>query len=190
MITDGTHSYTVFTYKCGLLEWGSGATIGFNAPGGFYDNHELSFPGLDCVNEPASVWSNIVYLLSNDSTEFEVPSKFKPLIASYVYNLHLSAGDITVASITTSSSVASWTVPSITEPQDYYIIYGTSQYNLYRSTNRIRGDPNTSLVDVTYSITLQNLEPGTKYYIAVVAEFRSTILFSSVASFTTTDIGI
>ena len=53
----------MFTYKCGLLEWGDGATIGVNAPGSFYHNHELSYPGIDCANQPRSVWSNIVYFL-------------------------------------------------------------------------------------------------------------------------------
>ena len=75
LITDGTYSYAVFTYKCGLLEWGEGATIGFNAPGGFYHNHELSFPGIDCVNHQNSTWSNIVYLLSNFTPEVELTSK-------------------------------------------------------------------------------------------------------------------
>ena len=64
LITDGTHSYAVFTYKCGLLQWGEGAIIGFNAPGEFYHNQELSYPGIDCVNYPTSVWTNIVYFLS------------------------------------------------------------------------------------------------------------------------------
>ena len=75
LITDGTYSYAVFTYKCGLLEWGDDATIGFNAPGGFYHNHELSYPGIDCVNYPNSNWSNIVYLLSNVTPEVELTSK-------------------------------------------------------------------------------------------------------------------
>ena len=75
LITDGTHSYTVFTYKCRLLEWGDDATISFNAPGGFYHNHELSYPGIDCVNYPISVWSNIVYYLSNVSLVVQLPGE-------------------------------------------------------------------------------------------------------------------
>ena len=75
LITDGTHSYAVFIYKCGLLEWGDDPTIGFNAPGDFYHNHEISYPGIDCVNYPNSNWSNIVYLLSNVIPEVELTSK-------------------------------------------------------------------------------------------------------------------
>ena len=75
LITDGTYSYTVFTYQCGLLEWGNGATIGFNAPGENFDNHDPSYPDIACLNQPISDWSNVVYLLSNDSTEFEIPRK-------------------------------------------------------------------------------------------------------------------
>ena len=72
LITDGTQSYAVFIYKCGLLEWGDGATIGFNAPGGFYHNHEISHPGVDCVNYPISNWNNVVYLLSHVTPEVEM----------------------------------------------------------------------------------------------------------------------
>ena len=54
LITDGEYSYTVFTYKCGLLEWGSGATIGFNSAGGRYANNDPSSSAVACDN-PDSV---------------------------------------------------------------------------------------------------------------------------------------
>ena len=94
-----------------------------------------------------------------------------------------------MASITTNSALVSWIVPSATEPQEYYIIYGTSQYNLNLQTTRIRGTSDTSLVNTTYSTSLQNLDSGTEYYLAVVAEFGSNILFSDIATFTTVEIG-
>ena len=102
----------------------------------------------------------------------------------------LSTGNVTVDSITMSSAAVSWIVPSVTEPQEYYIIYGTNQNDLSLVTDRIRGDTDTSLENVAYSISLQNLDPGTKYYLAVVAEFGSTVLFSNITSFTTIELGI
>ena len=65
----------MFIYKCGLLELGDGVTIGFNAPGGFYRNDEFLYPGIDCMNHPDSVWSNIVYLLANVTIQVELTRK-------------------------------------------------------------------------------------------------------------------
>ena len=56
----------MFTYKCGLLEWSGGATIGFYAEGDFYMNHPLSGVNstqIACVNGDL-LWSNVVYSLN------------------------------------------------------------------------------------------------------------------------------
>lgn len=64
MITNGQMSYSVFTYKFGLMGWSGGATIGYNTDGNFYWNHFLS--GTDNTNDVAKLhssgqeWSNIV----------------------------------------------------------------------------------------------------------------------------------
>ena len=68
LITNGTGSYTVFTYECGAIGWGGGATIGYKAAGSFYQNHALSgssAASIGCVNSPASQWNNVVYQLND-----------------------------------------------------------------------------------------------------------------------------
>ena len=72
LITDGEYSYTVFTYKCGLLEWGSAATIGFNSAGGRYANNDPSSSAVACDNLD-SVWSNVIFRLSDANPEFPPP---------------------------------------------------------------------------------------------------------------------
>ena len=74
LITDGTYSYAIFTYKCGLMEWDNGATIGFNAGGNVYANNDPSSNAVACVNIPSSDWSNILYLLTSASPEEPNPS--------------------------------------------------------------------------------------------------------------------
>ena len=66
IITNGTKTYAVFTYKCNFLSWSGQAVIGFNAGGDYYDNHPLS--GLDtahlvaCVHQMnGSEWNNVIY---------------------------------------------------------------------------------------------------------------------------------
>ena len=71
LATDGETSYTVFTYKCGELNWSSSsyrAVIGYNAASNSYVNHPLSrttnVNSIACVNSPSSPWSNVVYNLN------------------------------------------------------------------------------------------------------------------------------
>ena len=85
-MTDGTYSYTIFTYKCGLMEWDNGATIGFSAAGNPYANHDPSSSAAACVNTPESDWSNVVYLLSNASPEDPAPREFLSATHVIVFN--------------------------------------------------------------------------------------------------------
>lgn len=75
LITDGTYSYSVFTYNCNLTEWDDGVTIGFNGGSSFYENHDPSSSEVACLNLPDSIWTNVVYLLSSESPEIPPPSK-------------------------------------------------------------------------------------------------------------------
>ena len=67
------YSYTIFTYQCGLLEWDNGATIGFNAAGDRYANHDPSTNEVACLNLPQSNFSNVIFRLSDSNPELEVP---------------------------------------------------------------------------------------------------------------------
>ena len=64
LITDGIKSYAIYTYKCGAIQWGSNAIIGFNAAGTYYQNHNLSglptVPDIACQALPEQV-NNVVY---------------------------------------------------------------------------------------------------------------------------------
>lgn len=87
------------------------------------------------------------------------------------------------------SALVSWTVPSVTEQQEYYVLYGLDPSDLNYTTERIPGNANTSLTDQTYSTTIQGLTSGTLYYVQVVAEFGSVILNSEIMSFRTIEPG-
>ena len=75
LVTDGVYSYAIFTYKCGLMEWDRGANIGYNAAGESFANHDPSSSAVACLNVPVSDYSNIIYLLSNESPEIPTPRK-------------------------------------------------------------------------------------------------------------------
>ena len=73
LISDGNYSYTIFTYKCGLMDWDNGATIGFNAAGDPYAINDPSSSEVACLNYPNSNYSNLIFLLSYESPEIPVP---------------------------------------------------------------------------------------------------------------------
>ena len=72
--TDSNSTYTIFTYKCGLMEWGSFGTIGFTAAGNPFYNNNPSSNEIACTNTPESDWNNVVYLLSDNNPEIPPPS--------------------------------------------------------------------------------------------------------------------
>ena len=73
LITDGTHSYSIFTYDCNRIEWGSSVTIGFSAAGDPYSNHDPSSSDIACLNTPDSNITNVIYLLSDENPEILPP---------------------------------------------------------------------------------------------------------------------
>lgn len=59
-------TFSVFSYQCNQLNWTCHyANIGFSASSTFYANHPLaqntSVNSIACLNQPASIWSNVVY---------------------------------------------------------------------------------------------------------------------------------
>ena len=75
--------------------------------------------------------------------------------------------------------------------EEYYIEYDTSNsYILNQRTDRISSVSDTSAVNMTYSITMDNLTPGTVYYLRVVAVFDTlSKRRSDVAYFRTYETG-
>ena len=80
MITDGSRSYAVFIYQCGLLQW-SGldgfyrhAVIGYNMRRKFF-NHPLSGTSLAtnvaCTNSPITSWSTLVYAIGDLESDLQ-----------------------------------------------------------------------------------------------------------------------
>ena len=55
------------------MEWDNTATIGFNAGGEFYANHDPSSSAVACLNIPVSEWSNVIYRLSASNPESPSP---------------------------------------------------------------------------------------------------------------------
>ena len=75
LATQGSSSYAIFTYKCGLLRWTSkNAAIGYSMGHDDFANHPLSgtsrVTDIDCLNYSSSVWSNVVYNLTQGKNNY------------------------------------------------------------------------------------------------------------------------
>ena len=75
--TQGSTSYAIFTYKCGLLRWTSNnATIGYSVGHDDFANHPLSktsrVTDIDCLDYPSSLWSNVVYNLTQGRAKYDM----------------------------------------------------------------------------------------------------------------------
>ena len=89
VITDGSESYTIFTYKCDLTQW-SGLwnypTIGYNAAGTLFENHPLAgreeANQIDCDSN-GSQYSNVVYKISADP---DIIQQLQALCLSWYYS--------------------------------------------------------------------------------------------------------
>lgn len=68
LITDGTASYAVFTYRCGLMNWSENpSVIGFKTETYWETNPYSGDDANDiaCANSPGSQWSNVLYTLTS-----------------------------------------------------------------------------------------------------------------------------
>ena len=89
---------------------------------------------------------------------------------------------VMVSDITINSAVVTWTIPTLTEQQTYYVQYGPSPLNLTFTSNTVTSD--SLLPGQSYSVTLNRLDSGTLYYVRVVAQFSNITLYSSIEMFT------
>ena len=105
--------------------------------------------------------------------------------------ISFSAESVTVSNVTTVNATVAWTIPFFNQFEEYYITYGIENINLDQTTESVPSPLNTSLVNQSYTIILQDLSPGTIYYLRVAAVFNVLyVRYSDIISFRTYDEGI
>ena len=95
--------------------------------------------------------------------------------------------NVEVSDISETSVVVSWTIEYVLEQQEYFLVYGVDEDALHLTSSSVLGHSDISLTNQAYNITLTGLTIGTDYYVAVIAEYGFTFLYSDTISFTTHD---
>ena len=91
-----------------------------------------------------------------------------------------------VTSVNITSAVISWTISRFIQSEVYYVQYGTEETTLDIVTSSIPSPADTSLVNQTYSTSLQGLMPSTMYYFRVAAVYNVDFgRYSEIMSFRT-----
>lgn len=93
-----------------------------------------------------------------------------------------------MTNIETQSVTVRWVVESVTEQQEYTVIYGLTPFNLDRTSAVVSGVADTTLTNQEYSVALTGLTDSTLYYFRVIATFGSINLMSELSSFRTLDL--
>jgi len=79
--------------------------------------------------------------------------------------------DIYATNITSTSAVIVWTVPSITyTTEQYTVIYGLSPALLEQMSSPVHSSPDLTLLNQTYWLTLDGLQPVSTYYYRIRSE--------------------
>ena len=170
IVSHGSLSYTVFTYQCDLISWTlRPAAVGYTAGPHFFQNHPLSRTSnvinIDCVNQPTSIWSNVVYKLT--------------LQPNFVTDVSVTVGQTTVN--------ISFIVPAIAyTPETYNINYtGLEFQTTMTSSLQLMSTDNITDVNVKYQITLSDLEEANTYNFTVVSTNSIGSISTVVMNFTT-----
>ena len=166
----GSLSYAVFSYQCDLIKWTHyNASVGYTAGPYFFQNHPLSktsnVVNIDCVNQPTSNWSNVVYKLS-------------------LYPYPVTDVSVTVGQTTANIS---FTVPAIAYTSETYNVNytGLEFQSTLNSSSQVMNTDNVTDVNIRYQITLSNLEEANTYNFTVVSTNSIGSTSTVVMNFTT-----
>ena len=93
--------------------------------------------------------------------------------------------------MTDTSATITWVIPEILyTPEDYYVEYGLNNIMPDERSDSLPSGSNTSIVDQTYTITLQNLHPAYTYFFVVTAENTVSPKSTEVFMFSTLEAGV
>lgn len=92
-----------------------------------------------------------------------------------------------VENIETTSVTVRWVVPSITQQQQYRVVYGLDPQLLDQMSAVVTGVDDITLTDQEYSVDISGLSISTSYYFRISVMFGGLTIMSELSSFRTID---
>ena len=105
---------------------------------------------------------------------------------------HFPLDEIQLSALRTDSVNVSWTIPEFVEAEEYIVEYGTDSDDLTLMSSTVSSSNDTTLVNQTYSVLLEELAMGTIYYVRVLAQYGAYGLYkrySDIIAFRTLEEG-
>ena len=94
-------------------------------------------------------------------------------------------GDIIATDIQQTTVTVCWTVPSVTEQQQYTVTYGTDPADLNQMSGTVTGNADVTLTDQQYCVTLSGLQQSTLYHFKINITFGGLTIMTELSTFRT-----
>ena len=95
---------------------------------------------------------------------------------------------LVVDNVQPTSVTIRWVVRSVTEQQQYMVVYGLSPLALDQTSSTVDGSFDITLTNQEYSVDLTELAIATQFYFRVAATFSGRTIMSELSSFRTQDL--
>ena len=86
-----------------------------------------------------------------------------------------------------TSVTVSWVVPSVTQQQQYSVVYGLDPQLLDQTSAIVDGTEDITQTDQAFSVDLSGLITATTYYFRIAVTFGEQTIMSELNSFRTQD---
>ena len=86
-----------------------------------------------------------------------------------------------------TSVTVQWVVPSVTQQQQYTVLYGLNPQSLDQISPAVVGNSDITLTNQQYSVAISGLQIGTTYYFRISTTFGEVTFTTETNEFRTLD---
>lgn len=100
---------------------------------------------------------------------------------------YFHTADIISTDIERTTVTICWTVPSVTQQQQYRVVYGVDPEELDQTSQIVTGDEDITLTNKQYCVSLSGLQRASLYHFRIVITFGEQTIMTELDTFRTLD---